>query len=47
MNKEDIVFESISGIYFNYVGVSYWKLDYEGIKKFVKDLFGYDIEIDF
>lgn len=28
------------------MGVSYWKPDYEGIKKLVKDLFGYDIEID-
>jgi LCP family protein required for cell wall assembly len=46
MNKEDIVFESIPGTYFNYAGVSYWKPDYEGIKKLVKDLLGYDIEID-
>ncbi len=46
MKKEDIVFESIPGDYFNYMGVSYWKPDYEGIKKLVKDLFGYDIEID-
>lgn len=34
------------GTYFNYAGVSYWKPDYEGIKKLVKDLLGYDIEID-
>ncbi|BCS81304.1 LCP family protein [Anaerocellum diazotrophicum] len=46
MNKENIVFESIPGTYFNYAGVSYWKPDYEGIKKLVKDLLGYDIEID-
>jgi len=46
INKEDMVFESIPGTYFNYAGVSYWKPDYEGIKKLVKDLLGYDIEID-
>jgi len=46
MNKEDMIFESIPGTYFNYAGVSYWKPDYEGIKKLVKDLLGYDIEID-
>lgn len=46
MKKEDIVLESIPGNYFNYMGVSYWKPDYEGIKKLVKDLLGYDIEID-
>lgn len=46
MNKEDMVFENIPGTYFNYAGVSYWKPDYEGIKKLVKDLLGYDIEID-
>lgn len=46
MKKEDIMLESIPGNYFNYMGISFWKPDYEGIKKLVKDLLGYDIEID-
>lgn len=46
IKKEDIIFESIPGNYFNYMGISYWKPDYEGIKKVVKNLLGYDIEID-
>ncbi|WAM30719.1 LCP family protein [Caldicellulosiruptor naganoensis] len=46
IKKEDIIFESIPGNYFNYRGISYWKPDYEGIKKLIKDLLGYDIEID-
>ncbi|WAM32931.1 LCP family protein [Caldicellulosiruptor morganii] len=46
MRKEDMIFESLPGDYFNYMGISYWKPDYEGIKKLIKDLLGYDVEID-
>lgn len=46
IKKENIVLENLPGDYFNYMGISYWKPDYEKTKKLVKDLLNYDIEID-